>query len=178
MTARSPEMMAANVAAAFDHIHREQMAGLPLLNPALEVAAIGFQAWQGRTLGMLVTPWMMSLLLFPGEGEDWAGMALGDRQMHGFPGGVFRFLANRVEGLGTFQMHSVHSPMRGFPDQAAALAEAAAFLERVLAPPASEPRQDLVDEELLGRILRGEKVPAVDSAVDTLQAAPEGGSSR
>ncbi len=180
MMAISPEVRAAGVAASFERIHREQMAGLPLLNEALEVATLGFQSWQGRTLGMLVTPWMMSLVLFPGPDDDWASMALGDKQAHGFPGGIFRFLVNRVDDLGTFQMHSVHSPMRGFPSHSAALAEAAGFLERVLTPVQPEARQDLVDEELLGRILRGESVPAVDAAVGAMQAdsSPDGGRAR
>lgn len=179
MTVVSPEMQAARVAAAFERIHREQMAGLPLLNEALDVATLGFQSWQGRIMGMLVTPWMMSLVLFPGAGDDWQAMVLGDKQTHGFPGGSFRFLVNRVEDLGVCQMHSVHSPMRGFANQAAALAEAAGFLERLLTQANAESRQDVVDEELLGRILRGEKVPAVDAAVGVMEAeSPDGGRPR
>lgn len=162
----SPEARAALTREVFERIHRQQMAGLPLINPALEVATVGFRDWEGRTLGVLVTPWMMSLVLFPAEGEDWEDLPLGGRQIQGFPGGLFRFLVNRIDGLGTLQMHSVHSPMRSFPDQTAALAEAAAFLRRLLAPPGDEPRQELVDEELLGRILRGEKVPAVEAVAD------------
>ncbi len=170
----SPDVLAVRTREIFERIHREQMAGLPLINPALEVATLGFRSWEGRTLGMLVTPWMMSLVMFPAEGEDWEALPLGGRQIHGFPGGLFRFLVNRVDGLGSLQMHSVHSPMRGFPDQAAALAEAGAFLERLLTPVKAEPRQDLVDEELLGRILRGEKVPSVEAVVDAVAApSPE-----
>lgn len=179
MMALSPEVQAARVAAAFERIHREQMAGLPLLNEALEVATLGFREYAGRVVGMLVTPWMMSVVLFPGAGDDWQTMALGDKRTHGFPGGSFRFLVNRVDELGVFQVHSVHSPMRGFSSQSAALAEAAGFLERLLTPVNAEPQQELVDEELLGRILRGEAVPAVDAAVGAMQAdSPDGGRGR
>lgn len=179
MTAVAPEMQAARVGAAFERIHREQMAGLPLLNEALEVATLGFQTHAGRVMGMLLTPWMMSLVLFPGADDDWQAMALGDKATHVFPRGSLRFLVNRVDELGVFQVHSVHSPMRGFPSQSAALAEAAGFLERLLTPANAEPQQDLVDEELLGRILRGEAVPAVDAAVGAMQAgSPEGGLGR
>lgn len=176
----SPEVQAARVAAAFERIHDEQMAGLPLLNQTLGVATLGFREHAGRVVGMLVTPWMMSVVLLPGvEDDDWQAMALGDKQTHAFPGGSFRFLVNRVDELGVFQVHSVHSPMRGFPSQSAALAEAAGFLERLLTPANAEPQQDLVDEELLGRILRGEAVPAVDAAVGAMQAgSPEGGLGR
>lgn len=180
MRALPPEVQAARVGAAFERIHREQMAGLPLLNQALEVATLGFREHAGRVVGMLVTPWMMSVVLFPGaDDDDWQAMALGDKRTHAFPGGSFRFLVNRVDELGVFQVHSVHSPMRGFSNQSAALAEAAGFLERLLTPANAEPRQDQVDEELLGRILRGEAVPAVDAAVGAMQADfPDGGPGR
>lgn len=174
-----PEAQAACVASAFERIHREQMAGLPLLNDALAVATVGFREHGGRVVGMLVTPWMMSLVLFPASGEDWRSMALGDKATHGFPGGSLRFLANRVDDLGVFQVHSVHSPMRGFASQPAALAEAAGFLERLLTPVKPEPWQDPVDEELLGRILRGEAVPAVEAAVGAMHAdSPNGAPAR
>lgn len=154
---------AQQVADAFERIRREQMAGLPLLNEAIMVTALGFRLHEGRMLGMVVTPWMMSLILFPRAGDDWDRLALGDKQSHAFPGGSLRFMVNAIDGLGVVQMHSVHSPMRAFPFQDAALAEAAGFLQRLLAPADPDaPPQDPVNEELLGRILRGEAVPELD----------------
>lgn len=41
---------------AFDIIHRERMADLPVVKPALTVRAIGFQERNGRWLGVLLTP--------------------------------------------------------------------------------------------------------------------------
>lgn len=161
-----PETLAVRVAEVFEGIHREQMAGLPLLNEALSVATLGFQSWQGRVLGMLVTPWMMSLVVFPGTEDRWENAAMGAKETLAFPGGSLRFMLNVIEGLGAVQMHSVHSPMRGFHGQAAAVAEAEVFLAKLLMPagPDAVP-EDPVNEELLGRILRGEKVPEVDAAV-------------
>lgn len=167
----SPEEIAARVAQVFERIHAEQMAGLPLLNDALQVAAVGFRMHESRVLGMVVTPWMMSAMLFPRADEGWQQLALGAKQSHEFPGGSYRFLTNDIDGLGVCQMHSVHSPMRAFRDQAGALLAAEAFLDKLLAPkPADAPPDDPVDEALLGRILRGEEVPELY----TLAVSPDG----
>jgi [NiFe] hydrogenase assembly HybE family chaperone len=165
---------AQQVADVFERIHGEQMAGLPLLNEALSVTALGFRLHEGRTMGMVVTPWMMGLILFPRADDEWDKRKLGDKQSHAFPGGSLRFMVNAIDGLGVCQMHSVHSPMRTFHDQQAALAEAASFLQRLLTPadPDAAP-QDPVDEELLGRILRGEAVPELDSQAVNGTAGPK-----
>jgi [NiFe] hydrogenase assembly HybE family chaperone len=162
MNAASPERMEARVASLFERIHREQMAGLPLLNKALTVTTLGFQELEGRILGMLITPWMMSLLLFPKPQDDWQSQALGSKNMISFPGGNYRFMINVIDELGVCQMHSLHSPMHRFGSQDAAIAEAAAFMDKLLVIPPGGVQYDPVDEELLGKILRGEKVPQMD----------------
>jgi [NiFe] hydrogenase assembly HybE family chaperone len=104
----------------------------------------------------------MSLLLFPKPQDDWQSQALGSKNMISFPGGNYRFMVNVIDELGVCQMHSLHSPMHRFGSQAAALADATAFLEKLLVIPPGGVEFDPVDEELLGKILRGEKVPAMD----------------
>lgn len=167
----SAEQRAAQVMTAFERIHREQMAGLPLLNNELAVAVTGFQEFQGRISGVVVTPWMMSLLLFPGEGDSWQALSLGAKESFTFPGGAYRCLQNVIDGLGPVMMYSVHSPMHAFPNQASALAEAAVFVARAMAPAPQTSIEDPVNEELLGRILRGEKVPEVEAVVANLPGA-------
>ena len=162
MISVSPEDLATRVAKLFECIHREQMAGLPLLNKELSVTAFGFQEFEGRILGMLITPWMMSLLRFPGPQDDWQSQALGSRHMIDFPSGSYRFMNNVIAGLGVCQMHSLHSPMHPFGNQAAAIAAATAFLDKLLVIPPQSVQNDPVDEELLGKIMRGEKVPEMD----------------
>lgn len=162
MQTDTPERLAQRVAEAFERIHTGQMAGLPLLNNALSVQTLGFQTFEGRTLGMLITPWMMSLVLFPGEQDDWASLELGTRQQLEFPSGSYRFLSNVIEGLGPCQMHSLHSPMRRFHSQQAAVAEAVAFVNRLLVEPHGGVKPDPVDTALLGKILRGEHVPDLE----------------
>jgi [NiFe] hydrogenase assembly HybE family chaperone len=172
MTVATPEVLAERVTRAFERIHREHMAGLPLLNNSIDIETVGFRVYQGRMLGMLITPWMMNLVLFPRADDEWPKMALGDKQTHPFPGGTVRFMVNAVDGLGTFQMHSVHSPMRAFSAHAEALAEATAFLERLFTPVTELPDEDQLEEELLGRVLRGESLPGVDAALSKMQPEP------
>lgn len=174
MTPMEPdaETFATRVADAFERIHCEQMAGLPLLNTSLAVAALGFQVFEGRMLGMVVTPWMMNLVLFPGPDDHWEGLKLGDKTVFLFPGGACRCMANAIDGLGALQMYSVHSPMRGFHSQQSAVEEAERFLRQLLSePPADAEAPDPVDEALLGRILRGEHVPEVEAVVDAATRA-------
>ena len=162
MNTASSKLVETHVANVFERICREQMAGLPLLNKALSVTTLGFQEFEGRTLGMLITPWMMCLVRFPGPQDDWQTQALGSKHSVAFSGGNYRFLINVIDELGVCQMHSLHSPMHRFGNQAAAVSEATAFMDKLLVIPPGGVQHDPVDEELLGKILRGEKVPEMD----------------
>jgi [NiFe] hydrogenase assembly HybE family chaperone len=149
------------IEAVFKRIEQEQMLGIPLLNPVLEVETIGFQVYQGRPMGLLITPWMMSLMLFPGEGEDWHALKLGEKQSHRLPANEYRFMVNEIDDLGVCQSHSVYSPMHEFLNQEHALAVAESFLQTLMVEVA-EPDRDPHDEARLGRILRGEETAEVD----------------
>lgn len=158
---QDPQAAAGRIAAIFSRIHREQMAGLPLLNQALQVETYGFRVHNGRVVGVLVTPWLMNLVLLPGEGDDWEGLELGHKKPHEFPSGTYKFMVNEIDGLGRCQTHSLFSPMREFHGQAHALAAAEAFMRDLMTPAvAAEPAP--ADEELLGRIMRGEDTPEID----------------
>ena len=172
MNAVAPDFYATRVANLFERIHREQMAGLPLLNKALSVATLGFQEFEGHILGMVITPWMMSLLRLPGPQDEWQSQALGSKHMIAFPSGNYRFLINVIDELGVCQMHSLHSPMHPFGNQAAAIAEAKNFLDKLLVIPPQGVQYDPVDEELLGKIMRGEKVPEMDKDGNLIQERP------
>ncbi|HOP18154.1 MAG: [NiFe]-hydrogenase assembly chaperone HybE [Chromatiaceae bacterium] len=163
-----PQAAAEHIAATFTRIHHEQMAGLPLLNNALTVETLGFQVHGGRVLGVLVTPWLMNLVLLPGQGDDWDGLELGHKQPHEFPSGQYKFMVNEIDGIGRCQTHSLFSPMREFVSQAHAMAAAEAFLRDLMTPAVAD-GNEAVDEELLGRIMRGEDTPEID-----MQALDEG----
>ncbi|MCG8489627.1 MAG: [NiFe]-hydrogenase assembly chaperone HybE [Chromatiales bacterium] len=148
--------MTRQIEAVFKQIEQEQMQGIPLLNPALQVETIGFQEYGGRMIGVLITPWLMNLMLFPGDADDWGELKLGDNQYHRLPSNEYRFTVNEIDGIGLCQTHPLYSPMHEFMNQEHAVAAAESFM-RTLMVEVEEPDTDPHDEALLGRILRGEE---------------------
>jgi [NiFe] hydrogenase assembly HybE family chaperone len=124
----TPAHPAERLEAAFRSIHERRMQGLPLLNSALAVEAVGFGPWESHWLGVLITPWFMNLMLIPREPEGWRGAAAGDAVAHLFPAGSFEFIAGRDEALGDYQSCSLFSPMFEFADQDSARLTAVAAL--------------------------------------------------
>ena len=85
MSDDAPQRRLAGLEAVFRRIATTRMRGVPVLNPALSVQAIGFGPDPLRTapdaaptmLGVLVTPWFMNLLrlpLQPVDGRDAAAL--------------------------------------------------------------------------------------------------------
>ncbi|MBE0472924.1 [NiFe]-hydrogenase assembly chaperone HybE [Rhodoferax sp.] len=124
------------VAAAFFRIQQTSMAGVPILNPALSVEAIDFQRWQGHWLGMVVTPWCMSLTLLPGHAQGWVSVGVNKRRFIKFPAGDFAFLGGQEDELGEYQSCSLFSPMNKFGNQFEAVQTARAALIGLLTEPA------------------------------------------
>lgn len=126
------------VEAAFFRIQQTSMAGVPILNPALSVEAIDFQRWQGHWLGMVVTPWCMSLLLVPGGTDNWISAGENKRRFVKFPAGDFAFLGGQEDELGEYQSCSLFSPMGKFSNQSEAVQTARAALIGLLTAPAAK----------------------------------------
>ncbi len=116
---------------AFSRIQHERMQGLPFLNPALRVEAIGFMPWGTGAVGVLLTPWFMNLMLLPGE-EDWSGLQVGAKVTHRFDSGCYEFTVGDEPDIGRYQMCSLFSPMGQFVDQAAAVATATEVMRGLL----------------------------------------------
>ena len=119
---------------AFFRIQREQMADVPILNSALSVEAVDFQRWQGHWLGIVVTPWCMSVLLLPGTGENWVSTGENKRRFVKFPAGDFAFLGSEEVELGEYQSCPLFSPMDKFSSQADATLTARASMVALLTP--------------------------------------------
>lgn len=121
----------AQVEAVFGRIARN-MADLPVYNPALAVELLGLRPWQTVQLGVLVTPWMMSLLLLPGAPGSLVALGPDQKQTWRFPAGDFAFYGRTDDALGVYQTCSLFSPMFDFLDQSQARATALACLEAVM----------------------------------------------
>jgi [NiFe] hydrogenase assembly HybE family chaperone len=123
---------------AFRAVERERMNGVPLLNAALAVQAVDFEAAEGIALGVLVTPWFMNLVRLPlHEGEQ--VLRVGECAPREIGTLRFDFTGAHEPGLGGFEACSLFSPMAGFADQAGAVATARQVLVQLRGRPASLP---------------------------------------
>ena len=141
----------ARLEAAFTRIWRCRMAGLPLLNPALRVEAVGFREWRGQWLGALLTPWFLNLVLTPGGGA-WTPLAAGEERIVALPAGRFRFIAAVDDEIGEYQACSLFSPAQEFAGHEAARAVALEALERLFRPVAEQASSSSRREFLRGRL--------------------------
>jgi [NiFe] hydrogenase assembly HybE family chaperone len=130
------------------------MQGLPLINPVLDVEAVGFHQWNGFCLGVLVTPWFINLMLLPSEGDSWKEMGVGTTQLHQMPSGHYEFILCEEEGIGRYQMCSLFSPVFEFSDHATAVATAEAVMDALMCPEHRDPVSTRESE--IGRIWKGE----------------------
>lgn len=116
--------------AAFERIAATRMAGLPMNNPALRVAAVGFRPWQeAYWVGVLITPWTINLMVL---GDRTAGdlrLAADCRRTWEFPSGRYDFMGGEEPECGAYQSCSLFSPAFEFADQAAAETTAADIVE-------------------------------------------------
>ena len=138
----------------FFRIQREQMADMPMLNPALSVEAIDFQRWQGHWLGIVITPWCMSILLLPGSAENWVCAGENKRRFVKFPAGDFALLGGIEPELGEYQSCSLFSPMDRFTNQQdATLTARASLIGLLTAAPAQAPpgNENTTDKPALSR---------------------------
>ncbi len=160
--------------AAFRRIERERMHGVPILNPALSVAAIGMRALEGAWLSVLVTPWFINLMLLPGSEADapaWSGMAPGTKVMRQFPAGAFEFICGAEEGIGPYQICSLFSPVLEFENQDAAVAAAEAALG-ALFDASLHPGRNKEEAALAPTAREAPKVNRRDLLSGNLKAAP------
>jgi [NiFe] hydrogenase assembly HybE family chaperone len=120
--------------AEFREIWHAKMRDVPLVNRSLHVEAVGFQAWQGRPVGVLVSPWFMNLVLLPAPGEDWSHLTVGAKELIAFPSGTYEFIANRRGALGAYKACSLFSPMSDFSSQLQATDTARAVMAALFDP--------------------------------------------
>lgn len=123
----SAQAVSTQLEAAFNTILTERMADIPIVNPSLDVAAIGFCEYENNWLGVMITPWFLNLMLLPGDGEDWSSLQTGETQLHSFPSGRYQFITGYEASIGHYQSCSLFSPMFEFADQQAAIETAEAI---------------------------------------------------
>jgi [NiFe] hydrogenase assembly HybE family chaperone len=103
--------------ARYREVGETRMRGLPFVNAALAVEAVGFAPFEGRWLGVMVTPWFINLVLAPLDPAAWRSIGPGDKLRYRFPAGEYEFIGANEPGVGEFQACSLFSPVLEFVDQ-------------------------------------------------------------
>ena len=93
--------------------------GLPIYNPTIAVEAVGFREYEGRQVGVIVTPWFMNLTALPSESDLKVWLA-GRSTMLGFPSGAYEFTVTDLQDVGLIATCSLFSTMLDFTDHEAA----------------------------------------------------------
>ena len=120
---------------AFQRVHRERMAGLPILHPGLSVAVIGARPWRQDWLGMLLTPLVHESGDRAGRGVDvrrWTRRQQAADRVSGRE--IASSLHRTRRASAPFAACSMFSPMQTFADQAAAVATAEAIMVALFEP--------------------------------------------
>jgi len=159
--------MAGRLEACFAEIAATRMEGVPILNHALSVQAVGGRDWSDGWLCVLVTPWFMNLMFLPGVEKE-AGVATGTKRLFAFPAGQFEFIAGHEDDLGDYWMCSLFSPVFEFPDQEAAVATAGAAIGALFE---TEGETD-GSETAMARMWRGE-MPEEEPVADEGESGDE-----
>ena len=97
-------------------IYEERMRGLPLVNTALDVEAIGFCDFEEHQIGVLITPWFMNLVLLLGSNIG-SKLEQGSKSKLRFPSGPVEFTTAQDEVLGPYLTAVLFRSVAEFPDQ-------------------------------------------------------------
>lgn len=138
----------------FRRIAATRMAGVGILNAALEVEAVGFRRWNNEWVGVLITPWFMSLICLPSPASTWYGLSSGSKRDRDLPSGSYEFLTAHEEDLGPYLTSSLFSPMFDFETMAQAREVASAVLAEMFtpAPPAAPESTPAVPEGMAAKL--------------------------
>ena len=135
--------------AVFTDIANTRMAGLPICNEALHVQVVGLREWQGRWVGVLVTPWTISLVMMPGADAPLDTLGPEEKKAWDFPSGKYEFFGLNEPALGTCQTCSLISPVIDFENQEDAVKVAGQVMEALFVPARVEPLTDVARAEML-----------------------------
>ncbi len=145
----TPKSLCEALSTLYSEIELTRMDGVPILNKNLSVAALGFEPYNEYALGVLLTPWFMSLVLVPLNQEEFIKSSPQETSKYtiALPAGQVEFIVSFEEGFGWYMTSSLYSPMFEFEDHVAALQTAEAALQEILNDNAEleMPEQDMQD---------------------------------
>lgn len=121
----------ADLVTRYEKIYRDRMRDLPIVNPKLSVEAVGFDQWEDKDLGILITPWFMNLVLLP-DSDRLADVPQGEQIECRFPSGPCELTVYQDEELGSYLAAVLFRTVADFPDQETARAVAEEALAQIV----------------------------------------------
>ena len=123
--------------------------GMPIYNPTLAVEAVGFRLYEGRYVGVMLTPWFMNLTVLPSADDLKVWVAAGNIRL-AFPSGAYDFVVNELDNVGLIANCSLFSTMLEFTDHEAAQLAATTIADAVFEPEPPAPAPTVSRRQLLG----------------------------
>lgn len=117
----------------YTEIEQQRMQDVPVLNRLLQVKAIGFEPWRGYQLGVIMSPWMMNIMLLPGE-ASLDSMRCGEKTHINLPSGDYEFVRGEESSIGPYLSCSLFSPVFEFEQQSVFEQTGTAALEALMEP--------------------------------------------
>ncbi|WP_434361237.1 [NiFe]-hydrogenase assembly chaperone HybE [Parasalinivibrio latis] len=155
-----------DVESRFSEIAATRMAGVPVLNQAIEVEFCFGQSLTEGNVGILITPWFMSVIYFPYENVQYGSTGSVQRLL--LPSGPLECLSAYDDVLGSYWTCSLFSPMFEFSSHQEAQNVAGEISALLLESESS----DEVDEDALRFALLSEQ-PLPDIHEKAPEAEPE-----
>lgn len=150
-------------------VAQTSMRGLPMLNEALGVRAVGMQPFLDEWLCVLITPWFINLVLMPAAQEQ-NPVQVGASSMAGLPGGVVSFIQSDEKEIGPHRMCSLFSPVFEFETMDAAVLTAQAVLDELMSPAETSEDADGMVAIWEGRIEDAEQKAEADRLAEIAAA--------
>ncbi len=97
--------------AEFGRIAQERMRLLPFYRDGIPVRACGFTLFEQQWFGCLLTPWMISLLVLPGPGQQWPRREVSTRLALELPCGSVKFVVSESDDGQQYLSCSLMSPL-------------------------------------------------------------------
>ncbi|MBI5260618.1 MAG: [NiFe]-hydrogenase assembly chaperone HybE [Bradyrhizobium sp.] len=132
-----PAAWGAVLAEAYRAIGERTMRELPIYNDALGVEPVGFRIFNGRIVGIMITPWFMNVVV-PASDASASVATPGSSLRFRFPTGEIDFTVSDVAPVGRIASCSLFSPMSEFADMGSARAVAEAAIEALMQPAADD----------------------------------------
>lgn len=130
---------AAQIKTAFEKIAGDAMQQLTFLHPSMPVYVTNFTLFEGQWTGCVITPWMFSVLIFPGPGQTWSARKVSEKIGLHLPYGTMTFTVGELDGVSQYLTCSLLSPLPHSlaPEEGMRLADDCARM--LLSLPVSDP---------------------------------------